>query len=209
MYFFCYLACMITPEIISHLSQDSHLKQVLESVEMFEWGSGTDVYYDLLESIVSQQLSVKAAATIHGRFIALFEDGFPHPERLLALDVPTLRAVGLSNQKASYMLNVAAFFAQEQLRGADWSLKTDEEIIQLLTQIKGVGRWTVEMILMFTLRRPDILPVDDLGIQQAMKRLYGLEETGKPLRKRMEELAAPWRPYRTFACRYLWKWKSM
>lgn len=184
------------------------MKQVLESVEMFQWGTGNDVYSDLLESIVSQQLSVKAAATIHGRFIALFEDGFPHPEQLLALDVPTLRSVGLSNQKASYMRNVAEFFVQENLQAIDWSGFTDEEIIKKLTAIKGVGRWTVEMILMFTLNRPDVLPVDDLGIQNAMKRLYGLEETGKILRARMVELAEPWRPYRTYACRYLWKWKD-
>lgn len=199
---------MITPEILLHLSQDAHLKKVLDAVEMFQWGTGTNVYCDLLESIVSQQLSVKAAATIHGRFIHLFEDGFPHPEKLLALDVPTLRAVGLSNQKASYMLNVANFFVQENLQSADWSAFTDEEIIQKLTKIKGVGRWTVEMILMFTLSRPDVLPVDDLGIQQSMKRLFELEETGKALRARMVELAEPWRPYRTYACRYLWKWKD-
>lgn len=207
-YLFCYLVRMITPEIILHLSQDSYLKRVLESVEMFQWGTGTDVYFDLLESIVSQQLSVKAAATIHGRFIGLFEDGFPHPEKLLALDVPTLRSVGLSNQKAGYMHNVAEFFVQENLQAADWSVFTDEEIVKKLTAIKGVGRWTVEMILMFTLNRPDVLPVDDLGIQNAMKRLYGLEETGKILRARMVELAEPWRPYRTYACRYLWKWKD-
>lgn len=177
-------------------------------MEMIHWGSGTDVYFDLLESIVSQQLSVKAAATIHGRFVGLFEDGLPHPEKLLALDVPTLRAVGLSNQKAGYMLNVANFFVTEKLHGVDWSTMTDEEIIKRLTAIKGVGRWTVEMILMFTLNRPDILPVDDLGIQNAIKRLYELEETGKALRIRMVEIAEPWRPYRTHACRYLWKWKD-
>lgn len=199
---------MITPEILLHLSKDSYLKRVIESMEMIQWGSGTDVYSDLLESIVSQQLSVKAAATIHGRFVGLFENGIPHPEKLLALDIPTLRAVGLSNQKAGYMLNVAEFFAKEKLHGIDWSMLTDEEIIKKLTQIKGVGRWTVEMILMFTLGRPDVLPVDDLGIQHAIKRLYELEETGKALRTRMVEIAEPWRPYRTHACRYLWKWKD-
>ncbi len=199
---------MVTPDILLHLSQDSKLKYVIDSVEMIHWGTGSDVYADLLESIVSQQLSVKAAATIHGRFVQLFEDGFPHPERLLALDLLTLRSVGLSQQKANYMLNVANFFVTEQLHGVDWSTMTDAEIIKRLTAIKGVGQWTVEMILMFTLNRPDILPVDDLGIQNAMKRLFNLEETGKALRARMVELAEPWRPYRTYACRYLWKWKD-
>ncbi len=206
--YYCYLAGMMTPAILLHLSKDNQLKNVLESVEMIHWGGGTDVYFDLLESIVSQQLSVKAAATIHKRFVGLFEDGFPHPEKLLALDVPTLRAVGLSNQKAGYMQNVADFFVKEKLQDTDWAALTDEEIVQKLTQIKGVGRWTVEMILMFTLQRPDIFPIDDLGIRQAMIRLYGLEETGKALRTRLVELAEPWRPYRTHACRYLWKWKD-
>jgi DNA-3-methyladenine glycosylase II len=90
----------------------------------------------------------------------------------------------------------------------DWSGMSEEDIIAFLTQIKGVGKWTVEMLLMFSLGRTDILPVDDLGIQQGIKRLYALEETGKELKKRMIEIAEPWRPYRTYACRYLWRFKD-
>lgn len=85
---------------------------------------------------------------------------------------------------------------------------SDEEIIEFLSQIKGVGKWTVQMLLMFTLGRPDVFPVDDLGIQQAMIRLYQLNETGKDLKKKMQEIAEPWQPFRTVACRYLWRWKD-
>lgn len=199
---------MMTPEIIRHLSQDNTLKTVIDCTVPYDWGTGESVYADLLGSIISQQLSVKAAATIQNRFIALFEDGYPHPGQLLQLEPTTLRAAGLSQQKSSYMHHVAAFFLEENILKKDWSVLEDDEIIRYLTQIKGVGKWTVEMILMFTLNRPDILPVDDLSIQNAMKKLYSIQETGKALRQRMVELAECWRPYRTYACRYLWKWKD-
>jgi DNA-3-methyladenine glycosylase II len=97
---------------------------------------------------------------------------------------------------------------ENDLETMDWSGMSEEDIIAFLTQIKGVGKWTVEMLLMFSLGRTDILPVDDLGIQQGIKRLYALEETGKELKKRMIEIAEPWRPYRTYACRYLWRFKD-
>jgi DNA-3-methyladenine glycosylase II len=97
---------------------------------------------------------------------------------------------------------------ENDLETKDWSGMSEADIIAFLTQIKGVGKWTVEMLLMFSLGRTDILPVDDLGIQQGIKRLYALEETGKELKKRMIEIAEPWRPYRTYACRYLWRFKD-
>ncbi len=159
-------------------------------------------------SIVSQQLSTKVADVIFDRFINLFPDGHPDPKALLGLDDQVLRSVGLSFQKAGYLKNVAQFSLENDLVGHDWSAMTDEEIIQFLTRIKGVGRWTVEMILMFTIGRPDVLPVDDLGIQQGFQKLYGLSETGRDLKKRMVELAEPWRPHRTVGCRLLWRWKD-
>ncbi len=199
---------MMTPEIIRHLSQDNTLKTVIDHTVPYDWGTGESVYTDLLGSIISQQLSVKAAATIQNRFLALFDNGQPQPEQLLRLELTTLRAVGLSQQKSSYMRHVATFFLEENILDKDWSTLEDDEIIRYLTQIKGVGKWTVEMILMFTLNRPDVLPVDDLGIQNSMKKLYGIADTGKILRQRMVEVAECWRPYRTYACRYLWKWKD-
>ncbi|MEI6407814.1 MAG: DNA-3-methyladenine glycosylase 2 family protein [Bacteroidota bacterium] len=193
---------------ILHLQQDPKLRELIQNIEVPDFTPSRKIYFNLLESIVSQQLSVKASDTIFNRFLDLFPDRYPHPEHLLVLEIDQLRAVGLSNQKARYMQNVAAFSKEYDLETHDWDAMSDEEIITFLTQIKGVGKWTVEMLLMFTLGRTDILPVDDLGIQQGIQRLYGLEETGKDLKKRMFEIAEPWRPYRTYACRYLWRFKD-
>jgi len=168
----------------------------------------SDLYLDLLESILSQQLSVKAAATIFGRFLDLFPNRQPAPRRLLALRPEQLRAAGLSRQKAGYLHNVADFALRHAVSRAALRRLADEEVIALLTQIKGVGRWTVEMLLMFPLDRPDVFPVDDLGIQLAMKQLYGLRGQGPRLRKRMTVIADAWRPHRTLACKYLWRWRS-
>lgn len=198
----------MTPEIITHLSRDARLKAAIESSELVFPAPRGDLYYSLLRSITFQQLSGKAATTIHGRFLELFPEGYPHPEDVIALDITTLRSVGLSRQKATYIQNVAEFFKQERLEHKDWSTLSDEEIIQYLTQIKGVGKWTVEMILMFTLNRPDVFPLDDLGIQQAIQSMYGLESKGRELKKEMLAIAEAWRPYRTYACVYLWRWKD-
>lgn len=196
-------------EAIEYLTEiDPKLKLAITSVGSLDFSASGRVYYDLLDSIVSQQLSGKAAATIFKRFLGLFPDQYPHPELLSALDIPTLRSVGLSNQKASYLKNVADFSQKFDLERHPWHELDDAEIITLLTQIKGVGAWTVQMLLMFTLGRTDVLPVDDLGIQQGMAKLYGLEETGKDLKKKMVQLAEPWRPWRTVACRYIWRWKD-
>ncbi len=195
-----------------HLAQDAKLAPLLTAIDLPEWPvQQTDVYTTLLDSITSQQLSVKAAATIHQRFLDLFEDGYPEPNRLLEIPLEKLRQVGLSGQKSQYLRNTATFFLENNLMNYNWQQHNEEEIVQLLTQIKGVGRWTVEMILMFSLHFPDVFPIDDLGIQQAIIRLYeiGDELKGKPLRARMTEIAEPWRPYRSHASRYLWKWKGM
>lgn len=191
-----------------HLMQDASIAMLFEAVEMPDFTPSGRVYYDLLESIVSQQLSVKAAATIFNRFCTLFPDNYPHPELLIQVETTRLREAGLSNQKAGYLQNVAHFSLKNDLENHKWNQMTDEEIIEFLTQIKGVGKWTVQMLLMFTLGRPDVFPTDDLGIQQAMIRLYGIQETGKDLKKKMLEISEPWQPWRTVACRYLWRWKD-
>lgn len=195
-------------EIRQHLYKDPLLKKAIEAVELPNYQPETTVYGSLLRSIISQQLSVKAAATIYGRFVDLFETKTPDPALLLAKSAEDLRAVGLSKQKAGYMHNIADFAQQNDLNKVDWSTYTDEEIISFLTQIKGVGVWTVQMILMFTLQRPDVLPTADLGIQQAIQQLYELDEKGKALIKKMKEIAAPWSPYQTTASLYLWRWKD-
>ena len=173
-----------------------------------------DVYISLLESIVSQQISVKAADAIFGRFRALFPDKYPHADALLLKTTDELRSSGLSFQKIKYLQSVAEFSLVQSgetpaLARAHLDAMTDEEIVQYLLPIKGVGRWTVEMLLMFVLDRPDVFPIDDLVIRQAMQRAYpdqteGL--TGKVLYKVLHQIAEPWRPYRTTASRYLWRW---
>ncbi len=187
---------------------DATLQLVTEQIDLPALAQNQDVYYALLESIVSQQLSVKAADTIFKRFLTLFADNYPKPEALKALEIEVLRDVGLSRQKAAYLQAVAEF---QLTQGIDFEIlvaKTEDEIIAYLTTIKGVGKWTVEMLLIFVLQRPDVLSVDDLGIQQGIKRLYKLTAEGKELKKQMLELGENWRPNRSLACRYLWRWKD-
>lgn len=200
---------MNTHLAIAHLQQEATIRPLLSQIEMPEFSASGRVYHDLLESIVSQQLSVKVADVIFNRFLSLFPDNYPHPEHVVTLEFDQLRSVGLSGQKAKYLQNVAHFALANDFRQIDWASMSDEEITSFLTQIKGVGKWTVQMLLMFTLARPDIFPADDLGIQQAMQRLFKIEEQNPRLLKiRMTELAEPWRPWRTVACRYLWRWKD-
>lgn len=190
---------------IRHLEKDPLLGSWIPRIEVPDFTPRKNVYFDLLESIVSQQLSVKAADTIYNRLLDLFPDKYPNPQLLLTITPERLRAVGLSQQKTQYILNVAKFTLENDLEQVNWNNFEDSEIILFLSQIKGVGTWTVQMVLMFTLGRPDVFPVDDLGIQKGMIALAGLEERGKDLKLRMQELAEPWRPWRTVACRLLWK----
>ncbi|MER2998941.1 DNA-3-methyladenine glycosylase family protein [Pontibacter populi] len=193
------------PEVMAVLGKDQVLATIIEQGRPLTSSRSEDLYYKLLSAIVSQQLSTKAAATIFKRFTEFFPENYPHPELVLATTDEMLRSVGLSFQKIGYVRNVAAFAADGNLEHATIDALEDEALILHLTQIKGVGRWTVEMLLMFALERPDVFPVDDLGIQNAMKRHYSLEETGKPLRLRMQQIAENWRPYRTIASKYLWQ----
>ncbi len=197
-------------EIIRHLSQDTRLKTVIENTEAIsiEKNTNPDTYSSLLRAIVGQQLSTKAAQTIYLRFEARF-GGEPQAEKICQTSIDTLKEVGLSQQKAGYIQNIARFTLEKGLSYALLAPMTDAEIITYLTQIKGVGKWTVEMLLMSGLGRLDVFPEDDLGIQQAMSRLYGLDTTHKKtLLLHMRQIASVWSPYRTIACKYLWKWKD-
>ena len=191
---------------ISHLSTDKKLRPIIEQFQIPEVKAHGDVYETLIRAIVYQQLSGKAAGTIHGRFLNLFRDKYPHPHLLKKKSVEKLRSVGLSRQKSSYILNVADYFQQEKLNEVNWSKHSDEEIIEKLTTIKGVGTWTVQMLLISTLGRKDVFPLDDLGIQNAVKKLYRIKEEKRALKEKMLARAEKWRPYRTYACLYLWRW---
>ena len=194
--------------MLEHLSQDPRLATILPLVTLPVLESSNDIYIALLEAVVSQQLSVKAADTIFKRFLNLFEEQNPTPERILMQSIETLRSCGLSGQKANYIQNIATFWQQPEVQKRDWLSVDNDLIIKELTAIKGVGKWTVEMILMFKLGRLDVFPDADLGIQQAMIRLYGLESKGKVLKKELCAIAAAWQPYRSIASRYLWRWKD-
>jgi DNA-3-methyladenine glycosylase II len=158
----------------------------------------------LIGAIVSQQLSTKAAATIFGRFVALFPEGhIPHAHAIHALDDATLRGVGLSGQKVGYLRDLCVRIADGRLQLDELEMLEDELVIERLTAVKGFGRWTAEMFLMFRLHRPDVLPVGDLGIVNAIQRLYGLRK--RPDAKKIMKLGDAWRPYRSVACWYLWQ----
>ncbi len=196
---------MILPKIKSHLKKDKKLKKIIDRIAIEPPKPRTDLYLSLLRAIAGQQLSVKAAATIWGRVLNLFPNNYPSPEAVLLMDTEKLRGAGLSYQKAGYLKNIAQFSLDETLDYKKLKRKSDNELIDYLTQIKGVGRWTVEMILMFSLVRENILPLDDLGIQNAIKKIYALNTTGKQLKLEMEQIAHPWQPYRTFASMFLWR----
>jgi DNA-3-methyladenine glycosylase II len=158
----------------------------------------------LAGSIVSQQLSTKAAATIFARFLALFPDGeIPDAAAIAALDDAALRAVGLSGQKVGYLRDLSARIADGRLRLDELERLSDDDVVERLTSVKGFGRWTAEMFLMFRLHRPDVLPVGDLGIVKAVQKLYRLRKT--PDAKRLLKIGEAWRPYRSVASWYLWQ----
>ncbi len=194
---------------IQLLKKDAVLKQLIARVELDSTRADSDLYRSLLRSVVGQQLSVKAAATIWQRFENLFANGYPEQEALLAQSDDNLRSVGLSKQKASYLKNIADFFKNNNHKLTKAHLLSDEELIELLTEIKGVGKWTVEMILMFSLKREDVFPLDDLGIVNGMCHLYKIKITDKKKRNaKLLKIAEQWRPYRSLACFYIWRYKD-
>lgn len=163
------------------------------------------VHY-LCSSILSQQLSTKVASVILQRFLQLYGGNPPRPQQILDTPHEQLRSIGLSNAKTGYVQNVARFALENKLTDEQLYNLSDEEIIQLLTQIKGVGRWTVEMMLLFGMGRPDVFAPDDLGIQLSMIQMYGLDSSNKKqLLATMKSIAEPWKPERSRACLLLWK----
>ena len=194
---------------IQHLSKDKKLKKIIESQGELVLKSRKDLCNYLCASIMSQQLSTKVAAVIHKRFLDLFGGKTPLPEDILEVPEEQLRGIGLSNAKTAYIRHVAKFAMERGISYKVLQKMSDEEVISYLTEIKGVGKWTVEMMLMFALGREDVFPADDLGIQQGMIGLYKLNpENKKQFREDMQRIAQKWSPYRTYASMYLWRWKD-
>lgn len=186
---------------------DPHFFNHISNIQILDFKEHqlTDLYHSLVRAIMGQQLSTKAAQTIYERFLSLFESGYPEPIKLVNLSDQVLKSKGVSRQKAGYIRNVAQFFLDKNWQIEDVCHMDDQFLMKQLTSIKGVGIWTVQMLLMFTLNRADIMPVDDLGIQKSMKKIYALDLTGKELKNEMLKIASPWSPYRTIGCMYLWR----
>jgi DNA-3-methyladenine glycosylase II len=199
-----------TPETLAeaatHLSaKDPILGSVIERAGLPTILPHKNYYQSLVESIISQQLSVKAADTILGRFVDLFPgDEFPTPDVILTVDIETLRSVGLSRQKASYIQDVATKVIEDAVRFNHLDILTNDEVIAELTQIKGVGVWTVHMFLIFCMGRLDVLPVGDLGIKNGVQKLYELDE--RPSEEKIAQIAVAynWHPYESAASWYVW-----
>jgi DNA-3-methyladenine glycosylase II len=168
-----------------------------------ERGQASDPWSILVRAVVGQQLSAKAAATIFARMLEPYGARMPTPEELLEADEKDLRAAGLSGRKVEYVGDLARHVAEGELDLDSLATMSDEEVIEEITAVRGFGRWSAEMFLIFHLGRPDVLPVGDLGIRRAVERAYGLGELPDPAE--LERIAEPWRPQRTLACLYLWE----
>jgi DNA-3-methyladenine glycosylase II len=192
-----------------HLSKvDPILRRIIRRVGPCTLAPRKDYFAALCQSILNQQISTQVAIVIYNRFRDLFPRRRPTPEALLQIDDVTLRGVGLSRQKLLYLRSLAEAFASGNVPVRRFN-RMDEEIIQSLIPVKGIGRWTVEMFLMFVLNRPDVLPVDDLGLKKGVQQAFGLPEL--PKAPEIIDLAQSWRPYRTVATWYLWRtgWPDM
>jgi DNA-3-methyladenine glycosylase II len=193
----------------THLSKDKKLKKLMDEHGPQQLVKEKNICLYLCYSIMSQQLSTKVADVFHQRFLDLYGGKEPTAKQIAATKFETLRAIGLSNAKANYVLNVANFELSSGMQLKKLQKMSDEDIISYLTQIKGVGRWTVEMILMFALAREDHFASGDLGLQTAMIKLYKLDNSDKKkFHEQMQRISKRWSPYRTYASMYLWKFKD-
>ena len=182
---------------------DPILYPVIEKVGVFGPKVSDDHFSELCEIIINQQLSDKAAATIFGRFRKLFPQEKITPQALLKLAAEKIRSCGTSNAKVSFLKDLAAKVLPEELRLDQLNKLSDDLIIKKLTKVKGIGPWSAEMFLMFSLGRDDVFSHGDLGLRNAIKKLYKFKK--EPTKKQIEKIVEKWKPYRTYACRILWK----
>lgn len=193
---------------VTHLSKDKKMKKLISDHGVFSLKRQKNICLYLCYSIMSQQLSVKVARVIRQRFIDIY-GGEPTPQQIVDTPFEKLRGIGMSNAKVNYVQNVARFEMEQGMDHRKLSRMNDEEVINYLTQIKGVGRWTTEMLLMFALGREDLFALDDLGLRNAVKGIYGLKQRKKKTEdEAILKIASQWAPYRTYACMYLWRWRD-
>lgn len=190
---------------ISYLrSKDPVLKSLIDQFGVLNYGSEKDLFTSIVYSIIEQQLSGKAAETIFGRFLHLFPNQTIDPKQILALELSQIRAVGTSWAKAASLHDLSRKILDGTLNLEILQEMSDDEVIAHLVQVKGIGPWSAQMRLMFSLNRPDVFPVDDIGIHNSFVKHYGLNRKHKNFRNKMLKIADVWRPYRTVACWYLW-----
>lgn len=187
-----------------HLQKsDPVMKKIIKAVGPFKQTVIRDRFFSLVRSIVSQQISTAAARTIQGRLVDAIAPGKVEPDAILKFSIDDLREIGISRQKATYLLDLAAKVADGSVNLKTMGRKTDEEVIESLTQIKGIGVWTAQMFLMFSLARIDVFPHGDLGIQNGIEKNYSFR--GELTKEKMLKIAKPWSPYSTVASWYLWR----
>ena len=191
------------------LSKDKRLKKIIDNQNGSALKKRKNICIYLCASIMSQQLSTKVADVIYKRFLDIYGGKEPSPQQIVDTAFETLRGIGMSNAKTNYVQNVARFAIESGLDLKKLDKMNNDEVIEYLTQIKGVGRWTVEMLLMFALGREDVFAIDDLGIQNAMIKLYRLDRANKKkFKEDLLRISGKWSPYRTYACMHLWQWKD-
>lgn len=184
-------------------TSDEVLASVVTKVGVLDERKSKDYYVSLTESIISQQLSVKVADVIYARFVGLFKDNNVTPEEVLQIDTEVMRGVGMSYAKINYIKALAEHVIESPTMFETFNEMSDEDIIAELIQIHGIGRWTAEMFLIFTMGRPDVFSYGDLGLKNALKRLYNFEN--HPTAEEAAEITNKWKPYRSYGSRYLWK----
>lgn len=189
-------------DAIKFLRKDPKLAKIIDVIGKYKLSLVRDPYESLVEAIITQQLSGKAADSISKRFREIY-GGFPKPREVVKTPHSKLRKAGLSGMKVTYIKDLSKKIETNELRLGSLKDMSDQEVIEHLTQVKGIGRWTAEMFLIFSLGRLDVLPVGDLGLRKGMQKLYSLPEL--PQKDQIERLAEKWRPYRTVATWYIWK----
>lgn len=187
---------------INHLKKDRKLAKIINAVGPHKIAVVKNPYESLVEAIITQQLSGKAADSISKKFRAIY-GGFPKPADVIKTQDAKLRAAGLSGMKVSYIKDLSRKVESNEIRMNSLKDMSDDEVVEHLTQVKGIGRWTAEMFLIFSLGRPDVLPVGDLGLRKGVQRLYSLSDL--PEKEKIEKIAEKWKPYRTVATWYVWK----
>ncbi len=197
---------VVAREAAKHLAEhDAVLRPVIAEKGLCTIRPNRDYYQELVDAIISQQLSVHAARAIEQRFRELFGGVFPTAEQILSKDVETLRSLGFSRAKAAYVLDLAQHVADGRVRFDHMDTLNNDEVITELTAVKGIGVWTAHMFLMFCMGRTDVLPVGDLGIRNGIRRLYGFEEAPTPQQITELALARGWHPYESVASWYVWQ----